>query len=79
MEPVKIRGTWRWTDEKGRYRRGTDEQYKAFLDGRVIEDVIGEKKPLVLEEPVVDEQEEEAPSIEEVYNDGLFDTGDEPA
>lgn len=74
MEPVKIRGTWRWTDQKGRYRRGTDEQYKAYLNG------VPAVEPVVAEEPVIQEEVlEEAPPIEEVYNEGLFESGNESA
>ena len=60
MEPVKIRGTWRWVDANGVYRRGTDEEF------------YGTQQPVTVE-PVV----EEAPTIEEVYSDGLFDDGNE--
>ena len=37
MEPVKIRGTWRWYDANGNYYRGTDEEYQTFLAGNPIE------------------------------------------
>ena len=31
MEPIKIRGMWRWVDAAGQYHRGTDAEYQAFL------------------------------------------------
>lgn len=69
MEPVKIRGTWRWVDTNGMYHRGTEEEYQAYLSG----------VPLVEEPAVVEEIAVEPAPIEEVYSDGLFDAGNEPA
>lgn len=63
MEPVKIRGTWRFVDSNGVYRRMTDEEYNAYSNGVVAAPV---------EEPAV----EEAPTIEDVYSGGLFSSGD---
>ena len=70
MEPVKIRGTWRWVDTNGMYHRGTEEEYQAYLSGVPLVE-----QPAVVEEVVAAEP---AP-IEEVYSDGLFDAGNEPA
>lgn len=70
MEPTKIRGTWRWVDANGMYHRGTDEEYQAYLNGNPVVE-----QPVVIEEIVAVEP---AP-IEEVYSDGLFDAGNEPA
>ena len=69
MEPVKIRGTWRWVDANSGYHRGTEEEYQAYLSGVPVVE-----QPVVVEEVVADP----AP-IEEVYSDGLFDAGNEPA
>lgn len=66
MEPVKIRGTWRFVDSNGVYRRMSDEEYNAYNNGVVTAPVV--------EEPVI---EEPAPTIEDVYSGGLFSSGNE--
>lgn len=63
MEPVKIRGTWRFVDSNGVYQRMTDEEYNAYNGGVAA--------PAV-QEPVL----EPAPAIEDVYSGGLFSSGD---
>lgn len=49
MEVVKIRGSYRVTDENGNYARYTEEEYNQLFGN----------PPVVTEEPVVEEQEEE--------------------
>lgn len=49
MEVVKIRGSYRVTDENGKYARYTEEEYTQLFG----------TAPLVAEDPVVEEQEEE--------------------
>lgn len=64
MEPVKIRGTWRFVDSNGIYHRMTDEEYNAYNNGVVAAPIV--------EEPAI---EEPAPTIEDVYRGGLFSSG----
>lgn len=63
MEPVKIRGTWRFVDSNGVYQRMTEEEFAAHVDGvaavyvPVVEEVV--EQPVVIEDPVMESFEEE--------------------
>ena len=66
MEPVKIRGTWRFVDSNGVYHRMTEEEFAAYVNGVaaapveepvVIEPVV--EQPVVIEDPVMESFEGE--------------------
>lgn len=57
MEPVKIRGTWRFVDSNGVYHRMTEEEFAAYVNGVAAAPVIEEHvvvEPVAIEEPVME-------------------------
>lgn len=62
MEPVKIRGTWRFVDSNGVYQRMTEEEFAAYVNGVAAVPVVEEpvvEQPVVIEDPVMESFEGE--------------------